>query len=165
MRKTKDGKPTGDHPSKGAVWEFFQKVDSDPEWFPGKHSDEPRGPKRVLRGPKLTAIVSAAKRLKAEGTEPTYSVVVAACPKATLNPATGQPVDKNLIYTVFREACYDEDPNDTWDHLSRLSKTHSPSDRGEISLNIKGWSLAGEGLDRANWRWSGVPCCDVGSAS
>ena len=90
---------------------------------------------------------------------------VAACPKATLNPATGQPVDKNLIYTVFREACYDEDPNDTWDHLSRLSKTHSPSDRGEISLNIKGWSLAGEGLDRANWRWSGVPCCDVGSAS
>ena len=123
VRKTKDGKPVGDHPSKGAISEFFQKVDSDPEWFPGKHSDEQRGPKRLLRGPKLTAVVSAAKRLKAEGTEPTYSVVVAACPKATLNPATGQPVDKSLIYTVFREACYDDDPNDTWDHLSRLSKT------------------------------------------
>ena len=34
VRKTKDGKPTGDHPSKGALGEFFQKVDSDPDWFP-----------------------------------------------------------------------------------------------------------------------------------
>ena len=45
------------------------KVDSDPDWFPGKHSAEPRGPKRLLRGPKLGAVVAAAKRLKANGEE------------------------------------------------------------------------------------------------
>ena len=70
----------------------------------------------------MTAIVSAAKRIKAEGEEPTYSAVVAACPQATLNPATKEPMDKRLVYAVFRECCYDDDPADTWAHLSRLSQ-------------------------------------------
>jgi hypothetical protein len=71
----------------------------------------------------LTAIASAAKRLRAQGDEPTYSEIVAACPLATLNPATGEAVDKALVYTVFRESCYDEDPEDKWDHRARLSRT------------------------------------------
>ena len=96
------GKPVGASPSNNAIQEFFQKIDSDAEWFPGKASDTKRGPKRLLRGPKVTASVSAAKRLKAEGDEPTYSAMVAACPLATLNPTTEEPVDKKLVYTVFR---------------------------------------------------------------
>jgi hypothetical protein len=104
--------------------QFFEKVDEDGDWFPGKHSGAQRGPKRVLTGVKVTAIVSAAKRLKAAGDEPTYAAVVAACPAATLNPATGQPVDKARVYTVFRESCYDDesDPEDTWDHRNRLAR-------------------------------------------
>ena len=77
----------------------------------------------MLRGPKRNAVVSAAKRLKAEGEEPTYSNIVVACPEATHNPATGEPVDKSLAYTAFRESVYDDEdhPEDTWDHRSRLS--------------------------------------------
>ena len=97
------GRPNGASPGVSAIKEFFDKVDKDPEWYPGKASDARRGPKRVLRGAKVTAIVSAAKRLKAEGEEPTYSAVVAACPQATLNPSTNEPVDKALVYKVFRE--------------------------------------------------------------
>ena len=102
--------------------DFFAKVDADPAWYPGKHDGSTRGPKRVLRGAKRGAIVSAAKRLKAQGVEPTYAAVVAACPAATRNPATGAAVDKRLIYTVFRESCYDETSEDTWDHRSRLAR-------------------------------------------
>ena len=76
--KQRAGKPKGAHPTKKATSQFFQKIDSDPDWFPGKQSDEPRGPKRLLSGPKRTAIVAAAKRLKSEGHEPTYSSIVAA---------------------------------------------------------------------------------------
>ena len=68
-------------------------------------------------------LVSAAKQIKAEGDEPTYSAVVAACPQATMNPSTNEPVDKRLVYTVFRECCYDDDPADTWDHRPRLAQS------------------------------------------
>lgn len=47
LRKTKHGKPTGDAPKRQAVEQLFEKIDGDPEWFPGKHNDAPRGPKRV----------------------------------------------------------------------------------------------------------------------
>ena len=91
VRKTRNGKPTGDHPTSNAMKEFFGKLDGDDEWFPGKSTGAKRGPKRVLRGGKKSAIVSAAKRLKASGEEPTYAAVVAACPKAVLNATTGEP--------------------------------------------------------------------------
>ena len=123
VRKTKNGKPKGDHPSKEAIGEFFQKIDSDPEWFPGKQSDNKRGPKRILVGPKITAIVKAAKRIKTEVGDVTYGAVVAACPKATLNPDTEEPVSKHLVYTVFREYCYDDDPAYNWTNRPRLSKS------------------------------------------
>ena len=125
VQKMKDGKPNGGHPVPNSVKDFFEKVDADPNWYPGKHTDTPRGPKRILTGVKVTAIVSAAKRLKAEGEEPTYSAVVAACPKATLNPNTNEPVDKKLLYTVFKECCYDDEnnPEDTWGNHTRLAQS------------------------------------------
>ena len=122
LKKTANGRPTGAAPGVSAVKEFFDKIDIDPDWLPGKASGTRGGPKRVLRGAKVTAIVSAAKRLKAEGEEPTYPAILAACPRATLNPSTNEPVDKHLVYTVFRECCYDDDPADTWDHSPRLSQ-------------------------------------------
>ena len=111
------GSPTGDPPSPPAIAQFFSKLDDDPDWYPGKRCGEKPGPKRVLRGSKKTAIVAAAKRLKKEGTEPTYSAIVAACPAAVVNPATDTAVDPKLVYNVFREACYDDDADTPWDHL------------------------------------------------
>ena len=84
VRKTRGGKADGDHTTSSSIKEFFDKIDCDPDWYPGKHNGEKRGPKRLLTGAKRTAIASAAKRLKSEGNEPTYSSIVAACPVATL---------------------------------------------------------------------------------
>ncbi|CAK0801209.1 unnamed protein product [Prorocentrum cordatum] len=122
-RKTKVGKPSGDHPTSQSIKELFERVDADPEWHPGKLAEGGlRGRKRALRGPKQTAIVAAAKRLKKQGEEPTYAAIAAACPTAALNPDTGQPVDKKAVYTVFREACFDEGADDPWDNRPRLSR-------------------------------------------
>ena len=69
LKKQQDGEPKGEAPCVNTVKEFFEKIDDDPDWHPGKHSGAKRGPKRVLRGVKLTAIQSAAKRIKAEDDE------------------------------------------------------------------------------------------------
>ena len=134
-------------------------MDSDPDWFPGKHSAEPRGPKRLLRGPKLGAVVAAAKRLKANGEEPTYGAVVAACPQATLNPATNEPVHKSLVYTVFREACYDEDPKDPWRHLDRLARSALTAEAMQRRLAFARYVRAQR--HTAAWYFQHVVWCDL----
>ena len=67
QRRTKGGTPTGDCPGTSAVQGLFERIDEDPDWFPGKRDGEKSGRKRVLRGPKKSAVVSTAKGLKAEG--------------------------------------------------------------------------------------------------
>ena len=62
LRKTKDSLPQGDPPGTSALKEFFEKVDADPNWFPGKHSEAIRGPTRILRGVKVTALKNACKQ-------------------------------------------------------------------------------------------------------
>ena len=71
VKKTVNGMPTGSSPSVAGIRELFERIDEDPCWHPGKRSGEKPGPKRLLRGAKVTAIVSAAKRLKREGNDPT----------------------------------------------------------------------------------------------
>jgi|ETNmetMinimDraft_31_1059906.scaffolds.fasta_scaffold07589_1 hypothetical protein len=124
VRKSKNGKPNGPHPTVQSLAEFFNKVDADKDWYPGKHSDTPRGPKRVLVGGKKTGVVQAAKKLARDGKEVTYPAMVSACPNALINPSTGEPVDKKCVFTVFREELYDDpdNPEDTWDHRPRLSR-------------------------------------------
>jgi len=159
VKKHKNGKPVGDSPTNASMKEFFEKVDEDQLWFPGKHSGEKRGPKRVLRGPKVSAIVSAAKRLKGEGTEPTYGAVLAACPNATRNPDTDMPVCKNLVYTVFREACYDQDPSCLWEHASRLSRAALTDD-----MKSKRWAFAKHMLlirHTELWYYNNLVWCDL----
>ena len=63
-----------------------------------------------------------AKRSKTEVGEVTDGAVAAACPKATLNPATEEPVSKQLVYIVFRECRFDDDLAYSWDHRARLKK-------------------------------------------
>lgn len=90
--------------------------------FPGKNSQENYGPARALTGQKVSAIARAAQAMKARGTEPTYSAIVAACPQATNNEETSAPVDKKRVYTVFRENCKDPDADENWCHKARYSK-------------------------------------------
>ena len=136
VRKMKNGKPNGPHPTVQALLEFFDKVDNDMEWFPAKRSDTPRGPKRVLVGGKKTGVIQAAKRLAREGKEVTYPAMVTACPKALINPSTGEPVDKMCVFQVFREEIYDDPnkPEDTWDHRPRLSR--EPLDATQIEKRL-----------------------------
>ena len=72
-------KYTNKPPTHGAVSEFFSKVNSDPRWFPGKHSGAKRGPKPVLTASKRASIASSAMSQKSEGDEPSVDVTVVRC--------------------------------------------------------------------------------------
>ena len=99
------------------------KADKDPDWFPGKSAQEQYGPAPALSGQAKNAIAQAAMAMKKRKIEPTFPRIVAACPTAIINPATGKPVDKKRVYDVFRELCYDEDSDHPWSHRARFSKT------------------------------------------
>ena len=60
-RLTKGG---GGHPQKGSLHEFFHKVDSVPEWFPGKHSGAKRGPRPLLTRRKRQCMAASAMAAK-----------------------------------------------------------------------------------------------------
>lgn len=61
--------------------------------------------------------------MKADGIEPTYSQVCTRCPNAVRNPETGEPVDKKIVYDIFRKECRDEGSDLPWELLPRLQKT------------------------------------------
>ena len=42
LRKNKDGLPKGPAPTGAALKEFFEKIDKDEDWFPGKHNGAKR---------------------------------------------------------------------------------------------------------------------------
>ncbi len=118
-------KEGGGSPSPQAVQKLFSKMDDDPSWYPGKQCG-PRaavGRPQALSAQNKAAIARSAMQLKKKGLEPTFSLVVAQCPKATLNPTTGVTVDKKRVYDAMRELCYDVDPNRRWTHRPRVSKS------------------------------------------
>ena len=61
--------------------------------------------------------------MKEQKKEPSYPRLVAASPKASWNPRTGEAVDKKVVYNILRKRCYDDpnDPEDTWTHDARRS--------------------------------------------
>ena len=123
-RVSKSG--TGDHPSTSALFQLFTKMDGDEEWFPGKSYQEKHGPDKALNGTCMQAIATSAMATKKRRIEPTYKYMVGACEKAVINPNTGNPVDKKIIYEIFRTMCYDEDPKKPWKHKARYSKAALP---------------------------------------
>ena len=74
-RVTKVG---GGHPGRDAIRQFFLKVDSDVEWYPGKTTQEQHGPASVITPTKQAAVARSAMAMKDRGVEPTYANVVAA---------------------------------------------------------------------------------------
>ena len=123
VRKIKNGRPTGPHPTRATITQLLEKIDDDAdEWFPGKFNHANMGRKRVLRGPELGAVCKAAKAVKAEVGEVTFPLVAARAQKALTNPSTGELVDKKAFYAAIRENCTDGDAEDTWDNLYRNNK-------------------------------------------
>ena len=120
---TRVKKQGGGSPSASAISQLFEKMDNDRAWFPGKSYGASGGMPPALTGQAKGAIARAAMALKREGLEPTFSLVVAKCPKASLNPTTGATVDKKRIYDTMREKCFDESEEQPWKHRARLSKT------------------------------------------
>ena len=59
---------------------------------------------------------------KEAGLEPTVKSIVAKCPAAVLNPATGEVVDKKRVYDVLRNRCHDPDADQPWKHQKRLAR-------------------------------------------
>ena len=84
----------GGNPQPPALSKFFANVDKDPDWFPGKSAQEQYGPAPALSGQARNAIAQAAMAMEKRNIEPTSPRIVAACPTAIINPATGKPVDK-----------------------------------------------------------------------
>ena len=37
--------------------------------------------------------------------EPTYSLVIAQCPNASIHPVTGEPISKQVVYDIFESRC------------------------------------------------------------
>jgi hypothetical protein len=116
----------GGSPSREAVRALLERYDADPDWYPGKSRQSKRGPAPALSGGNRHAIARSAMALKSGGQEPTYSLVVAAAPRAVLNPATKAPVGKKRVYDVMRAECYDDDADEPWAHRARLQKTSLP---------------------------------------
>ena len=50
----------GGHPGASALFQFFQLVDADKDWFPGKHTGAKRGPKPLLIAAKRRRIAQFA---------------------------------------------------------------------------------------------------------
>ena len=120
----------GGQPTPSAVQQFFEKVDADPEWYPGKAEPNARGPKSAIAPRSQNVVAQSAMSMKRRGEEPTYPALVAANPVALLNPATGKPVGKKRVYAILRERCYDDpgNPQDAWSHHVRFSKSALTAD-------------------------------------
>ena len=116
-RKVK--KHGGGHPSGEAIMKLYKKMDADPDWFPGKIARSTYGPSPLLTPSKSAVIAQSAMIMKRNGSEPTYARVLAACPTATINPATKKPFSKKRVHKAFRERCHDAGAQETWVHKAR----------------------------------------------
>ena len=115
-------KKGGGSPSCSAVPQLFAKVDADDDWFLGTANYDDVGRLPVMTPQQRAALARCAMAMKKNGIEPTYGKVVAACPKAALNPKTKRPFSNHTVYLILEEDCYDDDPCLPWVNKARFSK-------------------------------------------
>ena len=143
-----------------ALFNLYKKFDADPEWFPGKLSGGKRGRKRALSG---TAEASVARSLMARKAthdmEPTASVAIAWSPKAIINPNTGQPVDKKVIYRIMSTLCHDGDPTKPWVHGPIFSKL--ALNPGDVERRYNFCVHLANKRHRAQWYFDKVIFADI----
>ena len=152
-------KQDGCSPSSNAVKQLFVKVDADADWFPGKANYDEVGVERVMTGQQRAALARCAMTRKTSGVEPTYGKVVAACPKAALNPKTKRPLSKYSVYIILEEDCYDDDPCLPWVNKARYSKKALTPEMMERRLKFADYV---EGLHHSNvWFFSKLVWTDL----
>ena len=116
-------KNDGTHPSKQALFQLFNCIDSDPDWFPGKHNSKRRGPQPIFSSAKRQRCAAAMMQLKHdEGEEPSLEDMRHRCPGSVTNPQTGLPFSDGVLRRVLNEDCYDVDPEHPWRFQARLRK-------------------------------------------
>ena len=128
----------GGSPGPDAVRKLLLKIGADREWYPGKLMGHKRGRKPALSPLARAAIKRCAEAMKANDLEPTYPLVVARCPQAVRNPETGEPVDKQAVYDIFRTSCFDPGAQAPWDHCPRVQKTALSE---EVMAKRKAWAV------------------------
>ena len=136
----------GGQPTTPALFQLSKKMDADSEWYPGKvQQGSCHAP--ALSGAQRSAIARSAMAVEERDEEVTYSRLVGACPKATLNAAAQKPVGEKRVYDVLRADCYDHDPADAWTHGSRMSRAALTED-----MKQKRVRFADAVLDRGHTR-------------
>ena len=135
-----------EHPSTSALYQLFSKMDGDDAWFPGKSYQVKHGPAKALNGTCVQAIATSAMAAKKRKIEPTYKLIVGSCENAIINPDTGKPVDKKIVYEIFRKNCFDENADEPWQHKARYSKTALPGQmtvrRLAFGEHVQAWGLS-----------------------
>ena len=133
------GDRTVQRPERDAVRCFFERVDADPNWYPGKtYHTKKRGRKPLLHKGKRRAIASAMMAAKDRGLEPTSTLAMQLAPAACVNPLTDLPFTKKYLCRVLSQDCYDDDPNDPWRFGPCLQKTWLPP---EVRAQRHRWAL------------------------
>ena len=115
--------PDNVHPSTEAITQLIKKMTDDEGWFPGKLHGGMGGRPSVVTETNKAIIANSTMVMKQRGIEPTYALIIAQCPNATINPNTGEPVSRQVVYDILESRCYDIDPELPWTHRKRLAKT------------------------------------------
>ena len=76
------GRNNGGCPSHSAIFQLFEKIDADRDWFPGKSKQEQHGPASVITPTNQAIVARSAMARKERGEEVTYESTVAANPAA-----------------------------------------------------------------------------------
>ena len=151
----------GGAPTSEALAELFTKVDRDPRWFPGKRTGARRGPKRTLRGSSARILAEGAMRLKRRKVQPTYAKMVSHHRKASMNPTTGKPFSKKVIYGIMRKKCFDAVPGKPWVNKARRTKKALP-DKVKERRFLWGTDLRDNSLSVVNgWAYRNVSWIDL----
>ena len=153
----------GGQPGSDAIRKFIEKVQEDPNWYPGKQYGATAGRKRALAPLARSVIARSAMAYKENDGEPTADVLFSRCPKATINPETGEQVDKKAVYQVMKTECYDPGAEFPWTHESRLQKSALPSEVMEKRL---AWAyyMRDEFAKAAAWWFRWVVWIDICSS-
>ena len=151
----------GGAPTSEALAELFTKVDRDPRWFPGKRTGAKRGPKRTLRGSSARILAEGAMRLKRRKVQPTYAKMVSHHRKASMNPTTGKPFSKKVIYGIMRKKCFDAVPDKPCVNKARRTKKALP-DKVKERRFLWGTDLRDNSLSVVNgWAYRNVSWIDL----
>ena len=62
----------GGSPTPSAMQQLLEKVDADPDWYPGKAELHARGPKSVITARNQNVVAQSAMSMKARGEEPVF---------------------------------------------------------------------------------------------